>query len=71
MKPNSIVIFDPPKYPAPWDDSSLPFKRGTRFLYTGEVRNMLGHGIFWNLDKGKGPALMHLDNFRQAADEET
>jgi len=70
FKPNTVVVYDPKPFPG-FTDVNLPVARGTLFLYTGEITNMKGHGVFWEfMDKPKTPKFFHLENFRLPNNEE-
>ena len=49
------------------DDSTLPWLMGEQILYLGEIKNMLGHGIFVR-QNGKIYSGYHVDSFVECND---
>lgn len=72
LKINSFVVFD--KKSCSKSDYEQYYKKtfpvGKLFVYMGEIKQAKGHCILCDLETGKIIGLYHIENFREATEDE-
>lgn len=72
LKINSFVVFN--ENSCSKEDYEQYYKTifpiGKLFVYIGEIKQARGHCILCNLDDGKIIGMYHIENFREATDDE-
>ena len=58
-RPLSIVEY------VAYDREKLPFKKGSRFIYLGEIPNMEGHCVVSDVKTGKVITGYHVERFKE------
>lgn len=63
----SLVVFEPPHITA---KTKYPFRPNQLLVFLGEIPNMRGHCIVADTQTGKIHSGFHIENFREASEEE-